>query len=127
MLGEAPDDAKVIRNRRLAYQVPEVDGDPCGRTFEDAFILANRLLFGLAGDTREQLEIDAREIAGDEKKSDFALTYAIRETGWNTPRYIAEGLRWLASGNVAALDPGLELVAKASASTVSEPIELDAA
>ena len=33
---------------RVAFQVPEGKGAPCGRSFEDAFMLANPSLFGLA-------------------------------------------------------------------------------
>lgn len=34
-------DAKVNGHVRVAYQVPEQEGGPVGRSFEDAFILAN--------------------------------------------------------------------------------------
>ena len=37
--------------RRLAYEIPEVNGAPCGRSFEDAFMLANPDLFSLTGET----------------------------------------------------------------------------
>lgn len=32
----------------------------------------------------------------ESEKSEFALTYAIRETDWIIPRYIDLGLNWLA-------------------------------
>ncbi len=83
---------------RIAYQVPEANGAPCGRTFEDAFILANPDLFGLTLVPREKAEIEAREKASEIKKTDFALEYAIEKTGWTIPRYIADGLRWLSEG-----------------------------
>lgn len=54
--------------------------------------LANYALFGLAAPS----ENDAWEKAEEQGKSDFALNYAIKQTTWNVPRYIAEGLRWLA-------------------------------
>jgi putative ATP-dependent endonuclease of OLD family len=86
-------------NRHLAYELPHVDGDPCGRSFEDAFMLANPKLFmlqGLHGSDREAKAWEASSAI--ETKTDFALKYAIEETGWVVPRYIAEGLLWLAQG-----------------------------
>lgn len=93
--------AKIRGSLRLAYQVPEVSGGPCGRTFEDAFILANQTLFGITGATNDALAKAAKEKAEKQKKSKFALTYAIEKTGWVTPRYIEEGVRWLAASNAA--------------------------
>ena len=81
---------------RLAYQVPEAATNSCGRSFEDAFILANPDLFGLTGTSTEKDEEDAWTMAKDVKKSEFALKYAIKETEWAVPRYIKEGLQWLA-------------------------------
>ncbi|WP_208450985.1 ATP-dependent nuclease [Burkholderia arboris] len=42
LLGMMADD-KTIDSWRLAYQIPETDGGPCARSFEDAFILADLL------------------------------------------------------------------------------------
>jgi len=81
--------------RRVAYQVPNTDGDACGRSFEDAFILANPNKFGLAGPTAADRETQAWDIAKDVKKSEFALQYAINDMAWDIPRYIDQGLRWL--------------------------------
>ncbi|RON17011.1 ATP-dependent nuclease [Pseudomonas frederiksbergensis] len=81
--------------RRLAYQVPEVADGPSGRSFEDAFILANLGRFDLGQGDAAFL---AYGHAADQKKSEFALKYAIEDTNWAVPRYIAEGLRWLAVG-----------------------------
>ena len=99
-----PDDliAKPIEERVkdricLAYQCPESNGGPCGRTFEDAFLLANTEKFGVTGDSRQDQEKDADQKAGTYKKSQFALKYSIDDTDWNTPIYIAQGLKWLAS------------------------------
>ncbi len=83
---------KINGIRRLAYQVPEAEGKPCGRSFEDAFILANSELFGLT----ENNEEGAWNIAKNLKKSEFALKHAIEKTNWVVPRYIQEGLLWLA-------------------------------
>jgi predicted ATP-dependent endonuclease of OLD family len=88
---------KSTETRYLAYQVPHTDFDACGRSFEDAFMLANPDSFGITGQTAEERETQAWEKAGKVKKSEFALTYAINETDWTIPRYIAEGLSWLAN------------------------------
>lgn len=95
-------DDKTIDSWRLAYQIPETDGGPCARSFEDAFILANLDSFALGtGDPAQA----AYEHAADQKKSTFALAYAIERTEWKVPRYIAEGLRWLAQGGPAPVAP----------------------
>jgi putative ATP-dependent endonuclease of the OLD family len=86
---------KTDGSLRIAYEVPEVNGEPCGRSFEDAFILANWVMFGLATLSADE----AWEKAKEEGKADFALTYAIKKIGWTVPRYIAEGVRWLAQLN----------------------------
>jgi hypothetical protein len=82
--------------------VPEQDGGPCARSFEDAFILANPERFPLGDGDAATL---AYEHAAEQKKSTFALEHAIEHTDWNVPRYIAEGLRWLAQGNPAPVMP----------------------
>ena len=92
--------SKVNGARRIAYQCPEESAGPCGRTFEDAFILANRSLFGLTVIDAADLEKQARELAAKNKKSEFALRYAISETIWTAPKYIADGIRWLAAFEV---------------------------
>jgi putative ATP-dependent endonuclease of the OLD family len=87
---------KFYNARRIAYQIPESGNVECGRSFEDAFMLANPQLFGL-GDCADK-ENEAWEEAQKVGKTDFALEYAIEKTDWIVPRYIAEGLRWLAAG-----------------------------
>lgn len=105
---------KIKEGNRIAYQCAEAEDGPCGRTFEDAFILANRALFGLTGNTREELEVAARSKAGEFKKSDFALRYAIEEKGWSAPKYLIDGVRWLAAGiEPDQSDPALALAADA--------------
>lgn len=84
---------KTGGHRRLAYQIPEKVGTPCGRSFEESFILANPALFGLDDNSLAK----AWEIAEKQKKSAFALMFAIEKKDWNTPLYIAEGLQWLAA------------------------------
>ncbi|NTV46775.1 MAG: AAA family ATPase [Chlorobiales bacterium] len=86
---------KSINCRRIAYQIPHTDGDACGRSFEDAFILANPNIFNISGQTATERETQAWDLAQTVKKSDFALRFAIDETEWAIPRYIDEGLRWL--------------------------------
>lgn len=105
--------AKTRGSLRLAYQVPEASDGPCGRTFEDAFILANQTFFGITGATNDALAKAAQDKAAKQKKSKFALTYAIQKTEWVTPRYIEEGVRWLAASNAAVADPGVALAAEA--------------
>lgn len=106
-------DEKVQGCRRIAYQVPHTAGDACGRSFEDAFILANPNKFGVVGLTAADRETQAWDAAKDIKKSDFALKCAINETDWTIPRYIDEGLRWLlqvpdAAAMPEAIEPQIE-------------------
>ncbi|MEU3991602.1 AAA family ATPase [Streptomyces platensis] len=85
-------------NMCLAYQVPEEPGGPCGRTFEDAFALANRALFGLPrGDApAEELEQQARSSVDTRlSKVDFALDHVLGDHDWQVPKYIRRGLEWL--------------------------------
>jgi putative ATP-dependent endonuclease of the OLD family len=82
---------------QLCFQIPEADGGPCGRTFEDAFLIANAAKFGVTGQTPEEQEESAWQRAEHLKKSEFALTFAIDDTDWQTPSYIAQGLAWLAA------------------------------
>jgi len=91
--------AKTINQRRIAYQLPESDDGPCGRTLEDAFIFANPDVFEIENDTKEEQISSAERILRKQKKTEFALKYAVDKTDWKVPRYIAEGLRWLAAGN----------------------------
>lgn len=87
---------------RIAYQIPSAKDGPCGRSFEDAFMLANPKGFGLTGEPLDQAKA-AFEKAADENKAEFALRYAIQENDWEVPLYIAEGLKWLAE--VPAVTP----------------------
>lgn len=120
LLLKTPDE-KVTDGRRIAYQIPEQDGGACGRSFEDAFILANPGLFALG---EEDAATAAYELAAEQKKSAFALQFAITNTEWSVPRYIAEGLRWLAKANPAPVAPpeavAVEILAEAA------EVEIDA-
>jgi predicted ATP-dependent endonuclease of OLD family len=95
LLQKGPGD-KVSNARRLAFQIPHSEGDACGRSFEDAFMLANPARFGITSEVSAEREEQAWNAAKNVNKTDFALKYAIEDTDWTTPRYIEEGLRWLA-------------------------------
>lgn len=86
---------KSTGNRRLAYQVPHTLDDACGRSFEDAFMLANSEEFEITGASAEERETEAWEAAKKVDKTKFALEYAINKTSWVIPKYIEEGLLWL--------------------------------
>lgn len=121
LLVKTPDD-KIINGRRLAYQIPEVDGGACGRSFEDAFMLANPTLFELGAGDQAALAYD---LAADQKKSKFALELAIEKTEWNVPRYIAEGLRWLAHDNPTPAAPLETIEVEIAAATAGADINVD--
>ncbi len=57
-------------------------------------------MFGLAAPSEDE----AWDMAGEEEKSDFALTYAIKKAGWIVPRYIAEGIAVACASKPATLD-----------------------
>ena len=101
------DGSKVEQLRRLAFQQPEIKDGPCGRTFEDAFMLANPAMFGIEGATPDDQAQCASQMLGKIKKSQFALKYAIDDTSWVAPRYILDGLRWLASRPLPAADAAI--------------------
>lgn len=87
---------KIRGSLRIAYQVPEAQGGPCGRSFEDAFMLANSNLFPPVGGNSDEHAQNAWEEAKAVKKSEFALDHLLKESSWLTPRYIRDGLVWLA-------------------------------
>ncbi|MFD3418873.1 ATP-dependent nuclease [Streptomyces decoyicus] len=111
---QVPAEAKVCGNVRVAYEVPEVDGGLCGRSFEDAMIIANADLFARNLDALALKKAFTSEVGtapGPEaiaaaafliaerlsrKKTDFAFDMLLTE-GWTVPRYIREGLQWLMS------------------------------
>lgn len=101
----AKDDAAKVKGlRRVAFQRPEAADGPCGRTFEDAFMLANPAMFDIEGATPEEQAQCAWDRLSKIKKSHFALKYAIDETDWTAPGYILDGLRWLATGGTPSAD-----------------------
>lgn len=109
IMGKSEGD-KVAGSRRLAFQIPHVDGDACGRSFEDAFMLANPDKFGITGKSANERETQAWEAAEKVKKTDFALEHAIEKVDWTTPLYIVEGLRWLADDTSSTASSGEEAV-----------------
>lgn len=93
---------KTAGFRRIAFQLPEVNAIACGRSFEDAFILANRSFFALAGESEIEIEKSAFDIAekiGKDSKANFAIKYSVEKTDWNVPKYIRDGLIWLDNDN----------------------------
>lgn len=114
------DPERINGINRIAFQCPEAADGPCGRTFEDAFMLANAAKFGITG-TKEEQEKAARAQASSLKKSDFALKYAVRETDWETPKYLADGIRWLADDIAAGADPVLALAVQAAVAPTKGP------
>jgi len=101
------DEDKIDGLRCIAFQVPEEGKTACGRSFEDAFILANRGKFGLVdtlGETEaEEQAFEVAEKIGKGGKTNFAIKYAIDKTDWNVPKYIQEGLIWLVADSAAQL------------------------
>ena len=112
----AKDEASKLKGlKRIAFQRPEAEGGPCGRTFEDAFMLANPAMFGIEGATLEEHAQCAWDKLDKIKKSEFALKYAIDETDWTAPGYILDGLRWLAAGGIPDADAVVVQAAAAEA------------
>ena len=75
----AKDDAAKVDNlRRIAFQRPETQDGPCGRTFEDAFMLANQDMFAIEGSTADERALSAWDKAANiKKKSEFAFKYVL--------------------------------------------------
>ena len=97
----AQEDAAKVKNlRRIVFQRPEAEGGPCGRTFEDAFMLTNPAMFDIEGTTPDEQARFAWDKLKTIKKSEFALKHAFDNTNWSPPGYILDGLRWLALGGI---------------------------
>lgn len=111
---EKPEAERIHGSKRVAFQRPEAEGGPCGRTFEDAFMLANRTMFDIGGHIADNQAQNAWEKVSKIKKSEFALKYAIDETGWIAPGYILDGLRWLAGDNTPVADAGIAMLEEAT-------------
>ena len=88
---------KVSGARRIAFQIPEDESAANGRTFEDTLMLANLAFFNIEGATEDERVLDAyKKTPGSKEKADFALEYGLNRTEWLAPKYIIEGLQWLA-------------------------------
>ena len=107
---------KIKDNMRIAYQIPESDGDYQASSFEDAFIALNKdfilknkkefYQYGALKDFSDD-EIESGDyykfaLNNVKKKSAFAssLLYFDKEDGnedekWTVPHYIEEGLLWI--------------------------------
>lgn len=91
------EEQKVVGSRRIAFQIPEDGLVGTGRSLEEAIFLANRIKFSIVGATAEEVEQAADNIAPpNNQKADFALLHALDDKEWNAPKYIIEGLQWLA-------------------------------
>ena len=115
LLEKIPED-KIKNNIRIAYQIPETDGEYQASSFEDAFISLNKDFIlknkeGLCGygalkdfsnDEIENGDYYNFALNNVKKKSAFAssLLYFDDENGdedekWIVPHYIEEGLLWI--------------------------------
>jgi putative ATP-dependent endonuclease of OLD family len=72
-------------------------------------------------------------LAKSVKKSEFALKYAIQETTWVAPRYLVDGVKWLAAIDISgtanfALVHGADgvTIAALAAETVEKPTAAEA-
>ena len=63
-------------------------------------MLANPVMFPFAGPSDKEKEQQAWEEAKGVKKSELALARALTADQWIIPRYIREGLIWLAESDV---------------------------
>lgn len=108
---------KVTGARRIAFQIPEAAGEPTGRSFEEALVLANAAKFKVTGANAAEREVSADKIAKDDlpKKTELALKLAIEDEAWAIPAYINEGLLWLVEEEIAAA-----AAAEATAKTAKE-------
>lgn len=107
-----PED-KIKNNIRIAYQIPEADGEYQASSFEDAFISLNKdfilknkegfyeygALKNFADDDISSGDYYKFALEKVEKKSAFAssILYFDGENGleWKVPHYIEEGLLWI--------------------------------
>jgi putative ATP-dependent endonuclease of the OLD family len=103
---------------RVAYQIPEENGNKCGRSFEEAFIIKNAEEFSNHSKELSSWKIFTNKIKVANKstiitkskdniisesytiaekvpsKTEFAFDIMILEN-WAVPKYIKEGLTWL--------------------------------
>ena len=99
------DDDKVENNIRVAYQISEEENSECGRSFEEAFIIANQSVISkeknsFATTGKYITDKSAYNIAEKLKnrKTDFAFDIMMlwnNDSNLQVPKYIKEGLSWL--------------------------------
>ena len=111
LVEKKPED-KIKNNIRIAYQIPEADGEYQASSFEDAFISSNKDFIlknkerfyeygALKNFAEDDISNDYYKFALEKvkKKSAFAssILYFDGENGleWRVPHYIEEGLLWL--------------------------------
>ena len=114
LVGKNAED-KIKDNMRIAYQIPESDGEYQASSFEDAFIALNKDFIvknkkgfceygALKNFNDDDISSDYYNFALNkvEKKSAFAssILYFDDENGeddekWRVPKYIEEGLLWI--------------------------------
>ena len=115
LLKKTPED-KIKNNIRIAYQIPETDGEYQASSFEDAFIALNKdfilknkeglceygALKDFSNDKIDNGDYYNFALNNVKKKSAFAssLLYFDDENGeedekWAVPHYIEEGLLWI--------------------------------
>jgi predicted ATP-dependent endonuclease of OLD family len=84
----ALEDVKKVHGiSRIEYQTCE--NGLCGRSLEEAIINANRSLYGINANPKEN------DINNNTKKTDFALKLLLEKPGYEVPAYIKSGLCWL--------------------------------
>lgn len=98
---------KIQGNIRVTYQIPENGETICARSFEEAFILKNSALLAdneklvatkelFESKDEQAVKVNSYELAeAIPSKTDFAFDIMLLGE-WETPKYIEEGLLWLA-------------------------------
>lgn len=115
LVEKGPED-KIKNNIRIAYQIPEINGEYQASSFEDAFIALNKdfilknkegfceygAIKDFSNDEIENGDYYNFALNNVKKKSAFAssLLYFDDENGeedekWSVPHYIEEGLLWI--------------------------------
>lgn len=108
---------EIIDNVEKKIEIIEEMNSPSGRSFEDAFMLANKSLFKINGNNSNELANDAWDKARGVNKTNFALKYALIDTEWSVPLYIRDGLTWLARHTSQNNDNSTEVLVKEAIET----------
>ncbi len=92
---------------RITYQIPDVESGYNARTFEDAWIEINKEFinskntFWSVFPKKINTSVSSYDLAEKiKKKTEFALDIIFStddKNQWKTPKYIKEGLKWLAN------------------------------